>query len=306
MMFLETEHRTNITPLNAPAAKSRPMLLAEGLGLGKLAWSLRRLHCPVKADALVLEVGAGGNPYPRANVLLDAYQVSPERMETDLVNDRPLIIGRCEDLPFADDSFDFIIASHVLEHSPDPDRFLRELMRVGRGGYIETPEAFYERIDPFMFHRLEVAEGDGKLLITKKPRWDPEPGIRALYARQLKQSRFFRAGSSWPEALAVRYYWTKEIEYRISNPSVDCAWALPSIAESASPPPGRILLRELTRALFSQRRRNRQLDVVPILRCIQCNQAACIRMSADVVQCGRCGCEYRITGGAIVMDASAA
>jgi SAM-dependent methyltransferase len=299
------ENRTNITPRNPPMAKSRAMLLAEGLRLGKLAWSLRRLHCPVKPDALVLEVGAGGNPYPRANVLLDAYQVSPERMETDLVNDRPLIIGRCEDLPFADDSFDFIIASHVLEHSPDPDRFLRELMRVGRGGYIETPEAFYERIDPFMFHRLEVAEDDGKLLITKKPHWDPEPEIRVLYAGKLKQSRFFRAGSSWPEALAVRYYWTKEIEYLISNPSVDCAWALPPIAQSASPPAGRLLLRQLTRVLFSQRRRNRKLEVIPILRCIQCNQTACSRTSIDVVQCGRCGCEYPISGGAIVMDPSA-
>ena len=40
----------------------------------KIAWTLRRLHCPVDKNALVLEVGAGGNPYPRTNVIVDAYE----------------------------------------------------------------------------------------------------------------------------------------------------------------------------------------------------------------------------------------
>ena len=50
------------------------MLLANKLRLKKLRWSLRRLHVPVSDTALVLEVGAGGNPYPRANVMLDAME----------------------------------------------------------------------------------------------------------------------------------------------------------------------------------------------------------------------------------------
>ena len=49
------------------------------IGLENITWSLRRLHCPVSKDALVLEVGSGGNPYARANVLLDAYEVAGER-----------------------------------------------------------------------------------------------------------------------------------------------------------------------------------------------------------------------------------
>jgi len=46
--------------------ESLPMQLAGKLGLAKLRWSLRRLHVPVPKDALVLEVGAVGNPYPRS------------------------------------------------------------------------------------------------------------------------------------------------------------------------------------------------------------------------------------------------
>ena len=91
----------------------------------------------------MLEIGAGGNPYPRANVLLDAYEDTVERREKLLVNDRPLVLGFAENLPFRDKSFDFIIASHVLEHSKDPEAFIKELMRVGKAGYIETPDAFF-------------------------------------------------------------------------------------------------------------------------------------------------------------------
>jgi len=37
-----------------------------------------------------------------------------------------------DDLPFADDAFDFVFASHVIEHFPDPVRALQEWIRVAR------------------------------------------------------------------------------------------------------------------------------------------------------------------------------
>ena len=57
-------------------AESLAMRALRSVGRDHLAWPLRRLHVPVSADALVLEVGSGGNPFPRANVLLDAYEES--------------------------------------------------------------------------------------------------------------------------------------------------------------------------------------------------------------------------------------
>ena len=100
------------------------LMRAAGIfGFHGVRWSLRRLHCPVGRDALVLEVGAGGNPYPRSNVLLDGFEDSIERTEKDVVKDRPLVLGLCEFLPFKDKSFDFVIASHVLEHTDQPERY---------------------------------------------------------------------------------------------------------------------------------------------------------------------------------------
>ena len=150
---------------------SMPMRLSKYLGLTRIAWALRRLHCPVPSEALVLEVGSGGNPYARANVLLDAYEVTGQRHWAPLVSDRPTVLGFVESLPFKDKAFDFVIASHVLEHSSEPERFLAELQRVAKAGYIEVPDAFMERINPYRDHRLEVTLRNGGLVIRKKPDW---------------------------------------------------------------------------------------------------------------------------------------
>jgi SAM-dependent methyltransferase len=42
------------------------------------------------------------------------------------------IVAPGDDLPFKDDTVDFVLASHVLEHIPDPIRALKEWVRVAR------------------------------------------------------------------------------------------------------------------------------------------------------------------------------
>jgi SAM-dependent methyltransferase len=42
------------------------------------------------------------------------------------------VVARGDDLPFEDDSVDFVFASHVLEHFADPIRALEEWLRVAR------------------------------------------------------------------------------------------------------------------------------------------------------------------------------
>ena len=54
-------------------------------------------------------------------------------------SDKKFVKLENENLPFADNEFDFVIASHVLEHVKDPTKFLNEISRVANQGYIEVP-----------------------------------------------------------------------------------------------------------------------------------------------------------------------
>jgi SAM-dependent methyltransferase len=166
--------------------ESSLMSFLRRIGKEPMAWALRRFHTPVDSKALVLEVGAGGNPYPRANVLLDAYESTRERHWAPLTSDRPTVLGFVENLPFKDHAFDFVIAAHVLEHSADPERFLAELQRVSKAGYIEVPDAFMERVNPYMDHRLEITFRNQKLIIRKKTAWQHDPEVIELYEDRVK------------------------------------------------------------------------------------------------------------------------
>ncbi len=56
------------------------------------------------------------------------------------------------DLPFADDSYDFIICNHVLEHIPDDTRAMQEIFRVLAPGGTAILQVPYEknRMETFM------------------------------------------------------------------------------------------------------------------------------------------------------------
>lgn len=283
-------------------AESILMKLASAVGLEKLRWSLRRLHCPVSKDALVLEVGAGGNPYPRANVLLDAMENTIERNEQTLISDRPLVLGLCESLPFRDKSFDFVIASHVLEHTDDPERFLAELMRVGKAGYIETPEGWFEKMCPFTYHRLEVSNLNGKLLIRKKGEWKPEE-IALLWDNKLAKSKsLFHFLVSNPDLNHMRFYWEDSINFEIVNPDCDAGWPYPEEARRDIPSKQSVLslirgiYLSFRRWLYSQNSRNKQINVYDFLMCPNCASTS-LNVVADTITCNSCSSTYLIKNG---------
>ncbi len=101
----------------------------------------------------VLDVGPGAYPLPMATHCFD-------------VNDRyedsrrvPCDIGDVEHLPYDDNAFDYVYCSHVLEHTLDPLKALRELQRVGKRGYVEVPAV---TMDFLMQHGDAHTRADGK------------------------------------------------------------------------------------------------------------------------------------------------
>jgi SAM-dependent methyltransferase/uncharacterized protein YbaR (Trm112 family) len=258
----------------------------------KLAWSLRRLYCPVSKTALVLEVGSGGSPYFRANVLIDAHVNTRERHWAPFVVDRPSVLGFGENLPFADKTFDFVIASHVLEHSDNPQKFLEELQRVGKAGYIETPDAFMERINPYWDHRSEVTVRDGKIYVRKKSSWNIDPELVDLYEERAKKIIAGRVIPENPFDFHVRFYWKESIPFVIINPEINSAWTPPSfevttaVSQSLKARLARVTLKFI-RAIFSQNARNNKLDVSELLRCPKCGSTD-MAYGVNQISCRAC------------------
>ena len=266
----------------------------------KIAWSLRRLTLGIPEKFLVLEVGSGGNPYPRSNILLDAYEETRERHWDTLIHDRPTVLSFGENLPFKDKSFDYVIAAHVLEHSPYPEKFLSELQRVARGGYIETPDAFMERINPYKDHRLEVTVLDEGLVIRKKPAWIYDADLVDLYEKSAKAVITCETIPQHAAEFHMRYFWKDKINFTIVNPEVDSTWTPPTTSHDTPPRKlgikdiCRLLILRLIRTLFSQGSRNAKLDILPLMRCPKCHSENLERLSAREAVCKGCDVHYKI------------
>ncbi len=94
----------------------------------------------------ILDVGSGHHPHEDATHLVDLLpEDDSERGKPIKILGRPLVLATVESLPFKDKSFDYVYACHVLEHTQSPEAACKELMRIGRSGYIETPSPFYEQ-----------------------------------------------------------------------------------------------------------------------------------------------------------------
>lgn len=116
--------------------------------------SAARLERDLPEHARVLDVGAWGRPFRRADVVLDymPYETrglygfngtGPERFDKSTWVEHDI----CSRVPwpFDDNAFDFVICSHVLEDVRDPVWVASELQRVGRAGYVETPSRLEEQ-----------------------------------------------------------------------------------------------------------------------------------------------------------------
>lgn len=147
---------------------------------------------------VVLEIGSGHNPSPRADVLCERFLSDGAERHDQLPRiDRPFVVGDIFELPFADKSFDFVICAHVLEHLDDPAKAAAELSRVARRGYVETPSSVNEKLISYDFHRWYITESDGVMHFRPKLRPVHDPELAAWMGRLARvvpdfEDTFFR------------------------------------------------------------------------------------------------------------------
>ena len=115
-------------------------------------------------------------------------------------------------MPFKDNEFDYIIASHVVEHVEDISYFLNELYRVGRRGYIEIPTRLednlvFENKKDHIWH-LVFDDVNNQINISKKQQYF-EPVLTVASIKKFNE--YFR------ESLVIELSWEDSIQFNMDD-----------------------------------------------------------------------------------------
>lgn len=150
--------------------------------------------CPVPlGGSRVLDLGAGTGVASRVAVAAGGRVVALDLAEDMLLHDRmdrpPAVRGDALALPFADATFDAVLAACLVVHLPDPAAALAEAARVTRRGGAVVATSFAAGTDPVKAVVDGVAAAHG---------WQPPEWYRALKACSEPQigdaERFAAAG----------------------------------------------------------------------------------------------------------------
>ena len=158
----------------------------------------------------VLDIGCGYTAHQNATVICDIQDLS------EFYKDRKFIKLEKNIFPFKDKEFDFVIASHVIEHVQDVKTFIKELERVSSKGYIELPTILednlvFENRKDHIWH-MEFDDINSKLLISEKFQF-LEPLLTVSSSK--KFSQIFR------QSLVLELYWNDTIEFEIIKKKIE-------------------------------------------------------------------------------------
>jgi len=131
-----------------------------------------RMKLKIKRGDQVLDVGSGHNPHPFATVITDKFISDNYHRSNNIkvLKKQRFVEADGEKLPFEDKEFDYVICCHVVEHVENPAKFLDELGRVGKMGYLECPSLLGEFLIPKASHKWVVLEINNKLVVVDKTR----------------------------------------------------------------------------------------------------------------------------------------
>ena len=156
----------------------------------------------------ILDIGCGYSAHKNATVICDVQDLS------NVYKNKKFIKLDKKTLPFNDKEFDFVIASHVIEHVEDVDFFLKELQRISSRGYIELPTILednlvFENKKDHIWHMV-FDDVENKLIISKKIQYI-EPVLTVSSIKNF--SKYFR------QSLVLELFWENKIDYSINENS---------------------------------------------------------------------------------------
>ena len=158
------------------------------------------------SDWKILDIGCCYRAHKNASINADIKNFS------DYYKGRKFVQIKEKNLPFKDKEFDFVIASHVIEHVDDFEFFIKELERISSKGYIELPTRFGDNLvfENKKDHIWWFSYNDiTNTLIASKKNQLVEPFITVSTAKLFEE--IFR------ESFVIQLEWEKKINYEIDN-----------------------------------------------------------------------------------------
>ena len=150
----------------------------------------------------VLDIGCGYTANKFATTICDIQDLS------HFYKDKNFVKLDGNRLPFEDNHFDFVIASHVLEHVEDYKFFINELERVSSKGYIELPTKLEDNLvfenKKAHIWQMDFDDDNSKLLISKKLQF-MEPILTVSMIQQFRKN--------FKSSLILELYWENKIDY---------------------------------------------------------------------------------------------
>ena len=154
----------------------------------------------------MLDIGCGFTANKNATVIADIQDLS------NFYSKKTFIKITDKKLPFKDNEFDFVIASHVIEHVEDFQFFIKELERVAKKGYIELPTRFGDNL---IFENKSdhiwwfIFDDQKKKLVGSKKNQLVEPFMSVATSKII--DNYFR------ESMVLELYWEEKIDYVIDD-----------------------------------------------------------------------------------------
>ena len=159
-----------------------------------------------KTNWKILDIGCGYSANEFATTICDVQDLS------EFYKKKNFVKLENKSLPFKDNEFDFVIASHVLEHVEDFKFFIKELERVSNKGYIELPTKLednlvFENKKDHLWH-MDFNDVNSKLIISNKLQF-VEPILTVSVAHKLRKN--------FKSSFIIELYWENKIDYDYKN-----------------------------------------------------------------------------------------
>jgi len=187
-----------------------------------LGYFKRNIKYNVSVNKRVIDIGSGHVPLVRADVLFDLPPATTMQRPVAGIYTPPnrFVVGDIHELPFQDNSFDYVINRAVLEHVSDPIKVCTEFSRIGKAGLIIVPSYLWEIMGGAAPHLWLIKNEEGTLTFYRKTAQHRELNVQ-IPTRIKNSQQYENLFNHFYHDFYIDYYWEGNIKVKVVDEEGD-------------------------------------------------------------------------------------